>query len=80
MKRDKDETNKRKKCGWIREERKEKKKEQTREREESDREREKERGEKNKKGDFLDILTVESRRSERKVYPRIMGYEWVPKS
>ena len=59
MKRDKDGTNKRRECGWIRKENKRKEKE--REKGEETRERER-----NKKGDFLGIPTIESRQFESK--------------
>ena len=72
MKGDEDGTNKRRKYWWIRKKekkRKEKKREgkaNKGEIEESDRERERQRGERNKKGYFPDILTIESRRFESK--------------
>ena len=85
MKRDKDGTKRRRKCGWIRKnEKKEKEKKREgrankREREEPDRERER-KGREKKKEIFpafrlsnLDGLRV-------KVDPRIAGCTWVPKS
>ena len=64
MKRDKDGTNKRRECGWIRKKkRKEKKRKERRKRKQR---REREGGERNKKGDFLGIPMVESYRFESK--------------
>ena len=69
MKRDKDGTKRRRKCGWIRKNEKKRKgkkerreSKQEREREEPDREREREK----KKGDFPGIPIVDSRRFESK--------------
>ena len=79
MKRDKDRTNKRRKCGWIREERKEKgkeKEEQTREREKNRIERER-----NKKMDIFPAFRRSNLDGSRvKVDPHIKGYAWVLKS
>ena len=69
MKGDKDGTNKRRGCGWIREERKEKKRKKKERANKGEREKnriERERERNKKKGDFPGISTVESRRSESK--------------
>ena len=84
MKRDEDGTNKGRKCGWIRKERKERKgKREERankgEREELDREREK--GERETKREIFPAFRRSNLDSPRvKVDPCIAGYAWGPKS
>ena len=77
--------NKRKECGWIRKEKKNRGKERRRGQEG---ERERERGERNKKGDFPCIPTVEARRFEKKsqsthrelrVVTKILEFRQTPK-
>ena len=90
MKRDKDGTKRRRKCGWIRKnekkrkgkkERRESKQERERERRIRSRERERKGREKQKKREIFSAFRLSNLDGLRvNVDPRIAGYMWVPKS